>query len=60
VTFVQKPGVLDGNPHPIHFFEGQPQSLDRAFQNRGEGEVEHIAFAVKEASGGTRLFDALR
>ena len=42
-----------GNPHPVDFFERQPQCLDGALENGREGEIERVAFA-REASGRRR------
>src|SRR5688572_9933536 len=58
MALVEKPRVVDGNPHAVHFLESEPECLDGAFENRRESEVEDVAFRAKNAAGGAGLFHA--
>jgi hypothetical protein len=59
VAFIEAPGVLNRNPHPIEFVEDDPEGPDRPFENGGEGEVEAEPFGLQDLPGGTSLAQPL-
>ena len=55
MAFVQSPGVLDGDPHPVKPVERDPEGADRALQDRGEGEVKGVPFLAEKFAGLARF-----
>src|SRR5437867_1747796 len=57
MPFVEAPGFFLRNPHEIHFFEREPESLDRTLQYRSVGDVEYISAGAHQPSSLARFLD---
>ena len=44
MPFIQAPALVLWNPHEVHCFEHDPESLDRSTEHRSVGDVERISF----------------
>ena len=51
MAFVEAPVDGGGQPHAVHFVEGQPEGADGAFEHRGIGDIEFEAGLFEHAAG---------
>src|SRR5712671_5072798 len=51
VTLVEAPGGLDGNPHPVHLVENQPERADGALEDRRKRDIDRELFLQQLAAG---------
>src|SRR5262249_28580744 len=58
VALVEAPVLLDGKPQPVHLLEREIERADGALEERGEREVEVVAFRGEHAAGRARFLDA--
>ncbi len=59
MAFVEAPVLHLLDPHLVHFLERQPQRLDGAGLQRGEGDVEFEPGLLQQRAGAARLGLAL-
>ena len=56
MTFIQTPGILDGQIHALHGIQGNPKCMDGTAQDTGVGDVKVIAFGFEQFTGLSSFF----
>jgi hypothetical protein len=59
MPLIEPPISANGNPHQVHLVQRQPESPDRALEDRSEGDIEGKILLPENRACLSRLFLAL-